>query len=312
MKKTSIAIINKKLNEDSEKFILNCEGAYKSQIQALAYGINRWGDTKPIILLSGPSGSGKTTTALMLDECLEKLGRKTHTISMDDYFFSSDRPHSAYDENGNIDYESPYRLDINLLNKHMLKLANCEEIEVPQFNFREQKRSKQGIPLKRQKGDFVIFEGIHALNPDVTGMTDGIANGVYVSVRTRLETKSGAVLHPSQIRLMRRIIRDKLFRGRQPIDTLSLFNSVERGENLYIMPYKNRAEYSIDTFIPYEVSVYKAFLENDLNRVLDGYGDCERFAMIPKVLDELVEIGTEKIPQNSLVREFIGGSSFEY
>ena len=311
MKKTNISIINKKLNENSEKFILNCECAYKSQVQALADGINRWGDTKPIILLSGPSGSGKTTTALILDECLEKLGRKTHTISMDDYFLPSDQPHSAYDENGNIDYESPYRLDIKLLNEHMLKLANCEEIVVPQFNFREQTRT-QGVPLKRQKGDFVIFEGIHALNPDVTGMTDGIANGVYVSVRTRLETKSGAILHPSHIRLMRRIIRDKFFRGRKPIDTLSLFNSVERGENLYIMPYKKRAEYSIDTFIPYEVSVYKVFLENDLNRVLDGYGDCERFAMIPKVLDELVGIDTEKIPPNSLVREFIGGSSFEY
>ena len=311
MKKTNISIINKKLRENSEKFILNCENAYISQVQALADGINRWGDTKPIILLSGPSGSGKTTTALMLDECLEKMGRKTHTISMDDYFLSVTEPHDAYDEKGNIDYESPYRLDIQLLNEHMLKIANCEEIEVPQFNFREQKREK-GIKLKRQKGDFVIFEGIHALNPDVTGMTDGIANGVYVSVRTRLQTKSGAILHPSYIRLMRRIIRDKYFRGRTPINTLSLFNSVERGENLYILPYKDRAEYSIDTFIPYEVSVYKKFLENDLVSALDGYGDCERFALMPRVLEELVEIGSEKIPPKSLVREFIGGSGYEY
>ena len=311
MKKINISIINKKLRENSEEFISNCENAYVSQVQALADGINRWGDSKPIILLSGPSGSGKTTTALMLDECLEKMGRKTHTISMDDYFLTINKPHDALDENGKIDYESPYRLDIKLLNEHMMKLANCEEIEIPQFNFREQKREK-GISLKREKGDFIIFEGIHALNPDVTGLTEGISTGVYVSVRTRIQTKSGAVLHPSQIRLMRRIIRDKLFRGRNPIDTLIQFDSVERGENLYIMPYKKLAEYSIDTFIPYEVSVYKNFLEKELVHTLNGYGDFERFALIPKVLDEIAGISTEKIPPKSLVREFIGGSGYEY
>ncbi|MGN0601735.1 MAG: uridine kinase [Oscillospiraceae bacterium] len=311
MKKIHISTINKKLRENEKDFIKNCETAYCSQIKAIADGIHRWGDSKPIILLSGPSGAGKTTTALKLREYLSELGTRTHTISMDDYFLPAHQSSHKAEENGEIDFESPYRLDIDLLNEHMLKIANCEEITLPEFNFKKQERS-EGTKLKREKGDFVIFEGIHALNPDVTGMTDGIASGVYVSIRTRIQTKSGALLHPSHIRLMRRIIRDKFFRGRDPKDTLAMFANVERGENLYIMPYKQRAEYNIDTFIPYELSVYKSFLQADLLEASESYSDFERFALMPKVLEETVDADISAVPEKSLIREFIGGSGYEY
>ena len=311
MEKIRISIINKKLKENKSDFIAKCETAYDAQIKPIAEGINRWGDTKPIILLSGPSGSGKTTTALKLSEYLGDIGTKTHMISLDDYFLPTHLPHDAIDENGEVDYESPYRLDIPLLNEHMRKIANCEEITLPDFKFKTQDRV-EGKKLKRQKGDFVILEGIHALNPDVTGRTSGIATGIYVSVRTRIKTKSGAVLDPAYIRLMRRTIRDTLFRGREPKDTFGMFNSVERGENLYIMPYKDRAEYSIDTFIPYELSVYKKYLLDGLNDAADKYENFERFALMPKVLDEIMGVDTSEIPKSSLVREFIGGSQYEY
>ena len=311
MKIINTSTINKKLRENKADFIQKCEIAYCSQVKAAADGINRWGDTKPIILLSGPSGAGKTTTALKLSEYLGEMGTQTHTISMDDYFLPAHESTKAIDENGKIDYESPYRLDIPLLNEHMLKIANCEEITLPSFNFLTQNREK-GERLKRKKGDFVIFEGIHALNPDVTGMTDGIANCLYVSIRTRIKTKSGALLHPSHIRLMRRIIRDKLYRGRQPVDTLTMYNSVERGEDLYIMPYKGRAEYNIDTFIPYELSVYKHLLQQDLLEASNIYNDFERFALMPKVLCEMEDIDVNSVTEKSLIREFIGGSGYEY
>ena len=311
MKIINTSIINKRLRGKGEDFMETCERAYCSQVKAAADGIHRWGDTKPIILLSGPSGAGKTTTALKLGEYLGEIGTKTHTISMDDYFLPAHESTQAVDENGKIDFESPYRLDIPLLNQHMLKIANCEEVVLPSFNFKTQQR-EAGEVLKRQKGDYVIFEGIHALNPDVTGMTDGIANCVYVSIRTRIKTRSGALLHPSHIRLMRRIIRDKLYRGRQPVDTLAMYNSVERGENLYIMPYKDRAEYSIDTFIPYELSVYKNFLQGDLLEAAQSYDDFERFALMPRVLYEMDDVDVKAVPEKSLIREFIGGSGYEY
>lgn len=311
MKKIHISAINRKLSEEKTEFIRKCEEDYYLQVRTMADKIISCRETKPIILLSGPSGSGKTTTALKIEEYLDSIGVSTHTISMDDYFLPSDQTPQAVTETGEIDYESPYRLDIPLLNEHMMRIANCEEVMLPSFDFKNQKRVK-GESIKITKGDLVILEGIHALNPDVTGLTQEFANCVYVSVRSRIQTASGACLHPCMIRLMRRIIRDKFFRARRPVDTLAMFNSVERGENLYIMPYKSRAEFNIDTFIPYEVSVYKSFLYDDLTKASETYDDFEKFELIRNVLDELDEVSLDLVPENSLVREFIGGSSYEY
>ena len=311
MKLTHVLNINRKLKGDNYEFIRSCEAAYFSQIKSLADQIMQYGDDKPIILLAGPSGSGKTTTALKLSEYFSEVGVRTYTISMDDYFLPTNESVNAIDDNGEIDFESPHRLDISLLNEHMVRIANCKEVVLPEFKFKTQERL-EGTKLKRRKGDIVIFEGIHALNPEVTGMTDAISTGVYVSVRTRVQTKSGALLSPSQIRLMRRIIRDKFFRGRNVVDTLAMYDSVERGEDLYIMPYKRRAEYSVDTFIPYELSVYKSYLEQDLINAKENYADFSKFSLMPKALGELLDVDIDAVPDKSLVREFIGGSGYTY
>ena len=149
------------------------------------------------------------------------------------------------------------------------------------------------------------MEGIHALNPDVTGHSDEFTNRVYVSVRTRLED-NGALLHPSKIRLMRRLIRDKLYRGRSISETMDFFRSVERGEDLYIMPYKHRASFDIDTFIAYEPMVYRDILLSDLERVSKTYGNYDHYADIELFLRALSPLEREAVPDNSLVREFIG------
>ncbi len=311
MKKIHCTAINRKITENAAQFINDGERAYTSQIEKIAQSVADDHANKPIVLLSGPSGSGKTTSALLLEDNLDKRGLQTHTISMDDYFLPADRCHAVRNEKGEIDYESPYRLDIELLNDHMLRLANCEEIVIPKFDFADQTRG-EGRPLKRKKDELVIFEGIHALNPLVTGLTDSFASCVYVSVRTRIETSSGKLMHPSHIRLMRRLIRDKLFRSRGARETLRMFASVEHGENQYIMPFKYRAHYNVDTFIPYELSVYKAFLENEL---FEKDGEEVGFDGIPLMLEtlrQLEPVSADMIPENSLVREFIGGSRLEY
>ena len=161
------------------------------------------------------------------------------------------------------------------------------------------------MTLERQPGDIVIIEGIHALNPDVTGHSDEFTNRVYVSVRTRLED-NGVLLHPSKIRLMRRLIRDKLYRGRSISETMDFFRSVERGEDLYIMPYKHRASFDIDTFIAYEPMVYRNILLSDLEQVSQTYGNYDHYADIELFLRALSPLGREAVPDNSLVREFIG------
>ena len=310
MKKLSISSINDRCESDMGEFIEESEKKYSRRIRKAADILAETHKDKPIILLSGPSGAGKTTSAKRIEELLDKQDIETYTISMDNYFLPESETPNAVDENGKVDYESPYRMDIKLLNEHMMKIANCEPIEIPTFNFAEQKR-EPGFTYKRKPGELVLFEGIHALNPEVTNISDDIANCIYVSIRTRLELDNGELLHPSHIRLMRRLLRDKQYRGRGFEATMDMFDSVERGESLYIMPYKDRAKIHIDTFIMYEASVYKPFLYDELREVFEKSEDHKNHEQMQDFLKALEAIPAESVPDYSLVREFIGGSRFE-
>ena len=224
------------MSADPHRLIEKSENAYADQISRAAERIYRERREKPVVLISGPSGSGKTTTAGRLARLLEDNGCCAHTISMDNYFLPLTAEELRLAEEGRFDFESPKRLDTELFKQHIELLSRCQPIDVPAFDFTIQDR-KPGFRLEYKPGDIVIMEGIHALNPDVIGHSDEYTNRVYVSVRTRLES-GGELLHPSKIRLMRRLIRDKLYRGRSITETMEFFKSVERGEDLYIMPYK--------------------------------------------------------------------------
>lgn len=297
----------KELNDsavDPQEFVLSAENAYADQISAAAERIYMERKERPVVLISGPSGSGKTTSAGRIAQLLEDNGCRAHTISMDNYFLPLTEQDKRLAELGQFDFESPKRLDTELFSRHLKMLSRCEAIDVPAFDFTAQER-RPGITLECSPGDIVIMEGIHALNPEVTGHSDEFTNRVYVSVRTRLES-DGALLHPSKIRLMRRLIRDKLYRGRSISETMDFFRSVERGEDLYIMPFKHRASFDIDTFIAYEPMVYRDILLGDLEHVSGTYGDYEHYADIEQFLRKLQPMDREVVPENSLVREFIG------
>lgn len=303
MKCIPVKELNSKTAEPRE-FVLEAENAYADQISAAAERIYSERRERPVVLISGPSGSGKTTTAVRIARLLEDNGCRAHTISMDNYFLPLTEEEKRLGELGQFDFESPKRLDTELFKKHLDMLSRCEEIEIPSFDFAEQNR-RPGMPLGREPGDIVIMEGIHALNPDVIGNSDDYTNRVYVSVRTRLED-NGELLHPSKIRLMRRLIRDKMYRGRSIVETMEFFKSVERGENLYIMPYKDRASFDLDTFIAYEPMVYRDILLAELKEVSRSYENYEEYADIERFLLALKPMGREYVPDNSLVREFIG------
>lgn len=303
--------LNRRIKDSAEELIKEEEKAYENRLIEAAEVLKENVSSKPILLLSGPSGSGKTTSALRIEAILDGWGCETHTLSMDSYFLPASETPDAVDENGEVDYESPLRLDTELLNDHLGKIANCEEIEIPKFNFAEQKREK-GRKLLRKPGELVVIEGIHALNPDITGRSYSFATGIYVSVRTRMQNSAGELLHPSKIRVMRRLMRDVEHRGRKPSETLDMFRSVERGENLYIMPYKHRAHFDIDTFFSYEVPIYRERLIPVFEELSRSYGSYDRFAEVLEFLRELEPLDPALVPQNSLIREFIGGSNFEY
>lgn len=303
--------LNYRVKNDPEGLIAGAEKEYADHIYEIAETLRENVEEKPIVLLSGPSGSGKTTSAMRIEELLDQWGYNTHTLSMDSYFLPADNTPDAVDENGKIDFESPLRMDIPLLNDHLEKIANGEEIEVPRFNFIEQRREK-GHTLQRKQKEIVVIEGIHALNPEITGKSYDFSTGIYVSVRTRLQNQKGELLHPSKIRVMRRLMRDVVQRGRRPEDTLDMYPGVERGENLYIMPYKHRAHFDIDTFFDYEVPLYKDRVIPAFESLKETYPDYHRFSEILSFLYELEALSGEKVPTNALIREFIGGSNFEY
>ena len=231
MKKIHVSAINRKVRGDEKLFVEECDRKYNEKLVAIADSIEEHQKEKPILLLAGPSGAGKTTTALKIEEILDSRGIHTHTISMDDYFLPSDSFTAVIGEDGKPDYESPDRIDRKLLYEHMEMINSGEEVVLPKFEFSEQCR-RDGEKLRRNKNDIVVFEGIHALNPEVTGAAGDYARCMYVSVRSRLELKDGELLHPCYIRLMRRLIRDGFFRGRSAAETLDMFDSVEAGENI--------------------------------------------------------------------------------
>lgn len=311
MKILDLHTMNSSVMNDPETFIEQAENDYRSEIKNVADNILNREHHLPIILISGPSGSAKTTTALRLGTLLENAGKTVHPVSMDNYFRPIGDPGNEVDEDGRVDLESPKRLDMDLLNEHLEMLWECKEIEMPSFDFATQTRQK-GKKLKREHGEFVILEGIHALNPEITGNIGDHATTVYVSVRTRLKNDESDLLHPSKVRLMRRIVRDKLYRGRGIAETLDFFKWVSRGEERFIMPYKGKAMFDIDTFIAYEPAVYKPFILDELLSVKNTYPDYDKFVDLEEFLTEIDGMDRELVPLNSLVREFVGGSNYEY
>lgn len=263
---------------------------------------------RPVILLAGPSGSGKTTTALLLERELDRMGMETHTLQMDDYFSPLTPEELVLLRENKLDLEKPSRVDIPFFREQLGQILSGEEVLLPRYDFKQSKRVFDGRTLRRKPGELVIMEGIHALNPEVTGYADRTTR-IYVSVRTRITARSGRILHPSKIRLARRLLRDRTGRGRKLTETISMRERVDHGEQKYIMPFKPLAHCSVDSFYSAEMSVYRSYLYEDLKALAPDYPDLEDLIC---VLGELPEVTSELVPEDSLLREFIGGSVLNY
>jgi len=301
-----ITAINEGLTRDARGFIRAADGVYDAQVEAVAADIVRHHRQRPLLLLSGPSGSGKTTTARILEEKLRRQGIGTHTVSMDEFFHPLDGTQKAQMARGELDLESPDRVDAALLGSVLQDLLAGKPTELPHFDFATHERTSSGRVLTRGEDDVVIVEGIHALNPAAVTLPDGLSTRLYVSVRTRLRLPDGTLLHPSYIRLLRRLLRDRDYRHRRLEDTLQMFDSVQRGEERYILPYKPHATHDIDTFFGYEAAVYRRALYDDLLALRPA----PRWGTLMGALAALAPLESGVIPATSLVREFIGGSVY--
>lgn len=291
----------------SEIAMQEADAAFLQEVQKVAEAIHQSAVERPIILLSGPSGSGKTTAAFLLERYLDSWNTETHTVSMDNFFRTMTPEQQLLAAEGKLDLESPDRVDVPYLNQQLKKIITGEPTWLPRYDFRTTTRQDQNWLLTRKPGELLILEGIHALNPDVITVPDEKTVRIYVSVRTRV-THGDTVLHPSRLRLMRRMLRDRNFRHRSLSDTIAMFERVQAGEHKYIAPYKKRAAFSIDTFLPYELGIYKTLL----NREIDSCMSHPILKELHEMWADIAPLPLEQVPMDSLVREFAGDSAFQY
>ena len=307
----SLKEINEAVRSDPQGFAQACDQAFNEKVEMAARRIADHRAESRIILLSGPSGSGKTTTAMKIEEVLDNAGIETHTISMDNYFNTIDPDTAPRNREGQIDYESPFCLDIDLLNRHFSMLDRGETIHIPKYEFSRQMRSDiLSQPLQLGPDELAIFEGIHALNDVIVGKNLK-AFKLYIAARSNVVDEDGTVVFDhSWLRLCRRIVRDFKFRGSDAAFTLKMWPNVRRGEKLYISPYKENADLMFDSSLACEFSVLKPFVVPLLEAIPRG-----QYQVVDDILAayERIEPMEERcIAPNSLVREFIGGSGYQY
>lgn len=304
--------INRRIDQDTKGFLEECDAQYAQKVSAAVDTVLNNLSNSPIVLLSGPSGSGKTTTALKIEEELLRRGVASHTISMDNYFKTLDKKTAPRTQDGLIDYESPLCMDMTLLNDHFAKLSQGEPIVVPKFEFARQMRNDHaGTPLRLGKNEIAIFEGIHALNDDCAGRNPQ-ATCLYISARS--DVLEGDVLRfkGTWMRLTRRAVRDYNFRGTDVSETLEMWANVRRGEKLYISPFKHRANYIFDSSLPYEVSVMKYYAIPLLEAVPQENPRRQELFDLIRGFVPFHPIDPALVPPASLIREFIGGGTYDY
>ena len=264
-----------------------------------------------LVLLAGPSSSGKTTSCKRLSIQLAVNGLKPLQISLDDYFV--DRERTPKDENGEYDYESIYALDLQKINDQFNALFRGEEVELPKYDFQSGKSKKSGQRLKMNDNNVLVVEGIHALNPELTAQ---IPNEqifrVYASALTTILLDNHNYIPTTDNRLLRRIIRDYKYRGVSAQDTIHRWPSVRAGENKWIFPFQENADAMLNTAMLYELAVLKMQAEPLLEQVPENCDEYAEAYRLLKFLKYFKGIPFNNLPPTSLLREFLGGSSFHY
>jgi uridine kinase len=264
-----------------------------------------------MVLIAGPSSSGKTTTCKRLSVQLLASGLRPVPISLDDYFV--DREKTPVDQNGDFDFESLYALNLPLLNEQLNTLFAGGEVELPKYNFQSGRSERSGHKLKLGENDILVVEGIHALNPELTAqITDSKKFRVYASALTTILIDSHNYVPTTDNRLLRRIIRDYKYRGVSARETIRRWPSVRAGENKWIFPYQENADMMFNTAMLFELAVIKTQAEPLLEQVPENAEEYSEACRLLKFLRYFKPIPYNSVPFTSLLREFLGGSTFKY
>lgn len=264
-----------------------------------------------VVMIAGPSSSGKTTFTKRLAIQLMTNLLEPQMISLDDYFV--DRAHTPKDASGEYDYESLYALDLETFNSHLNRLISGETVELPYYNFETGMREYRGNRITLRPGSVLLIEGIHGLNPELTAdVADAMKYRIYVSALTTISIDDHNWIPTTDNRLLRRIIRDARYRGVSPEQTIRRWPSVRRGEERWIFPYQENADAMFNSSLLFELGVMKRRGEELLSRVPHDVVEYAEAARLHRFLQYFASISEEFIPSTSLLREFLGGSSFKY
>ncbi len=264
-----------------------------------------------MVLIAGPSSSGKTTFCKRLSIQLVTNGIKPVQISLDDYFVNRDQ--TPKDANGEYDYESIYALNIPLINQQLQQLFNGETVELPKYNFQTGKSERSGKKLHLEANQILVVEGIHALNPELTAqISEDKKFRVYISALTTILLDDHNYIPTTDNRLLRRIIRDYKYRGVNAQETIHRWPSVRAGENKWIFPYQENADAMFNTAMLFELAVIKQQAEPLLEQVPENCPEYAEAYRLRKFLGYISPIPNRTLPPTSLIREFLGGSSFKY
>lgn len=272
---------------------------------------NKNGERVKLVLISGPSSSGKTTFSKRLSIQLMTNGMKPYPISLDDYFIN--RENTPLDENGEHDFESLYALDLPFFESQLQALMNGEEIELPRFNFTTGQRESSGKKLRIDDNMILILEGIHALNPELTpNIPAENKYKIYVSALTTIQLDNHNYIPTTDNRLLRRIIRDYRYRNYSAEETISRWESVRAGEDKWIFPYQEYADAMFNSALLFELAVLKDYAEPILRKVPNNCPAYSEAYRLLRFLAYFVSVQDNELPPTSLLREFLGGSSFRY
>ena len=308
----SIGDLNR-LNQPKKikEYIQLCETLMNKRVAEIADRVAAKAATLKVVLIAGPSSSGKTTTSKKLSIQLRVLGFNPLVIGLDDYFI--DRVHTPLDEKGEPDFECLEALDVAFLNEQLLLLFAGEEVELPTYDFKVGARKPSGRRIRLQERDILIMEGIHGLNDRLTPRIPAEQKmRIYVSALTQINMDGHNRISTTDNRLLRRMVRDNQFRGHSAQQTIKMWPSVNRGERLHIFPFQDMADVALNSALDYELGVLKIYAEPILRSIKPTEKEYSEARRLLNFLAYFAPIPTQFVPDDSIVREFIGESSFKY
>jgi uridine kinase len=316
----SVESLNKRLEKGELSEIVGAsEAFYQEDVENAANLIAERKEELRMVIIAGPSSSGKTTTTIKLGERLARHGMKLVTLNVDHYFF--DLEMHPKDEFGDYDFETPQALDLDLINEHLARLFEGEEVRIPFYDFKTGSRRLEQTPMQLSEGEVILIDSLHGLYPDMTKDIP-LENKfrLYIEPLLQLKDPSGQYVRWTDIRLIRRMLRDAAHRAYDPTKTLLHWHYVRGSELRNIIPYVNTADYIVNSAMPYEMLLYKAKLFDEFARWTKTYqGDplrrdaYERASRVHALMQTLVAVEDDAVvPENSVIREFIGGSIYEY